>query len=166
MILIALGANLDSRLGPPDVTLEATKACLESQKIEIKKSSSIWLTEPVPTSDQPWYRNAVISVQTVHNAQDLLRILKATEKDFGRTSTQKNAARILDLDILAYNKQIIDTPSLSLPHPRLYERGFVLYPLCEIAPGWVHPVLNKTALELKENLPGAQRVKLMQKVAV
>lgn len=153
MILIALGANLPSRCGRPEDTLGAAKAELERRRVVILSSSGIIITDPVPVSNQPKYRNAVISVATDLPPRELFAVLKAIEADFGRADAARNAARVLDLDLIAYKGQIIAEADLMIPHPRMQERTFVLEPLCEIAPGWMHPVLKRTALELFYNLP-------------
>ena len=162
MILIALGANLPGTFGTPEDTLEAAKTALKVRGITILKSSSIWLTEPVPVSDQPMYRNAVISIETNLSLIALFKMLKRIERDFGRTNGERNAPRVLDLDILAYGKTIHIAPALNVPHPRMHQRAFVLYPLREIAPDWVHPVLKKTAAELLPNIPPGQVAKQLQ----
>jgi 2-amino-4-hydroxy-6-hydroxymethyldihydropteridine diphosphokinase len=105
-------------------------------------------------SDQPKYRNAIISVSASVEARELLGVLKSIEVDFGRISAVKNAARILDLDLIAYEQEIIDEPDLAVPHPRMHLREFVLAPLCEIEPQWVHPVLGRTACDLFHSLTG------------
>lgn len=107
------------------------------------RASSIWLTEPVPASDDPWYRNAVIEVDVSMAPQDLMKQLKNIENDFGRRRDVRNAPRVLDLDILDYNGEIMTGHDPSLPHPRMHERGFVLFPLNEICPEWIHPVFQK-----------------------
>lgn len=153
VMLIALGANLPSRYGRPEDTLEAAKAELARRRASILKSSDVILTDPVPAADQPKYRNAVISVATDLPPRELFRLLKAIEADFGRTDSMRNAARVLDLDLIAYGERVINEADLVVPHPRMHLRAFVLEPLCEIAPSWMHPVLKKTALELFHSLP-------------
>ena len=119
-------------------------------------ASQAWLTAPVPASDQNWYRNAVIAVETDLPPKVLLALLLDIEQDFGRVRGAKNEARVLDLDLIGYNGQVLDEGDLTLPHPRLHERSFVLYPLREIAPGWMHPVLNLSVDIMIEKLPGDQ----------
>lgn len=157
MILIALGANLPSRYGKPEETLEAAKHALEAAGIMIRRSSRTWVSAPVPASDQPWYRNAVISVETHLGPKALLQCLLEIEQSFGRVrskkASEKNASRVLDLDLIAYFDTISDTPQVQIPHPRMQERAFVLLPLQEIAPRWTHPVLDKTVDDLVANLP-------------
>lgn len=153
MIFIALGANLPLANGQsPEMTLEAAKAALEARGVKIIKSSRTWLTAPVPVSDQPWYRNAVIEVETHLPALDLLSALHEIEMEFGRIRSVQNAARILDLDLLAYHDQAIVTAHVAIPHPRMHERGFVLHPLYEISPQWIHPILKKSVVEMMADM--------------
>ena len=145
MILIGIGGNLESaQFGPPCDTLTAALAALEEKRIRLLARSGWYRTEPVPRSDQPWFVNAVVSLATELGAKDLLNELQATERQFGRVRGEPNAPRILDLDILDYQGEVMDTTSLVLPHPRLHERRFVLIPIAEIAPDWRHPILELT----------------------
>ncbi|MCB1651442.1 MAG: 2-amino-4-hydroxy-6-hydroxymethyldihydropteridine diphosphokinase [Alphaproteobacteria bacterium] len=164
MILIALGANLPSRYGPPEDTLKAAIAEMRARSLKLLKSSSIWLTAPVPASDQPWYRNAVIVVDTQERPAALMALLQGIEKDFGRVRSagNQNAPRLLDLDILAFHDEILEQEGLKVPHPRLHERAFVLYPLQEVAPDWCHPVLKHSVSDLIAVLPADQKIEKLQ----
>lgn len=152
MILIALGANLPSRFGKPEDTLEAAKAELARRGIRVVKSSRSFITDPVPPSDQPLFRNGVVDVATDLPPLELFHELKAIEADFGREKGEINAARVLDLDLLAYGTLITTAPKLVVPHPRMHERAFVLGPLMDIAPEWEHPVLKQTTARLFHSL--------------
>lgn len=152
MILLGLGANLPSRFGKPDQTIYAAYRAIEQGGINIEHSSRIWLTQPVPVSDQPWFYNTVIQVKTVLSPTALHHYIKSIEEDFGRIRTERNAARLLDIDLLAYDGAIIETSDLAVPHPRMHQRNFVLSPLLDIAPDWRHPVLGMTAKELSAAL--------------
>ncbi len=158
MILIALGANLSSRFGTPEQTISAARDALEGRGIGVLRMSSIWLSAPVPVSDQPWYRNAVLLVETDLEPLALLRALKALEVEFGRMSDERNAPRVLDLDIIAYNDELLEAEALTVPHPRAHERAFVLYPLQEIAPDWRHPMLQSDVAALIAALPEGQEI--------
>lgn len=162
MVLIGLGANLSSKIGGPRATLEAALTRMSQLGVIIEQQSSWYRTSPVPASDQPDFVNAVASVRTELPPEDLLKTLRAIEIEFGRVRQEKWEARAIDLDLLAYDDlQILETPqtgeqTLQIPHPRLQERRFVLQPLAEIAPLWVHPTLGKTARELLAELGGEE----------
>jgi 2-amino-4-hydroxy-6-hydroxymethyldihydropteridine diphosphokinase len=115
----------------------------------------------VPPSDQPWYVNAVAAVETALAPTALLDAMLALEQRFGRRRGALNAARTLDLDLLDYDGRQCGTVQLTLPHPRLHERRFVLAPLAEIAPEWRHPMLGSTAAALLAALPPDQPVRAL-----
>ena len=159
MILIGIGGNLVSPLfGPPLDTLAAALVALETEGVLVATRSAWYRTEPVPPSDQPWFLNAVASLATDLSAQDLLAVLQAVEVQFGRVRGERNAARVLDLDLLDYRGQTSEIASLVLPHPRLHQRRFVLLPLAEIAPDWRHPLSGLTAEQLLSRLSAKQQV--------
>ena len=159
MILIGIGGNQEStRFGPPRETLSAALAAVREEGVKTLTRSGWYLTEPVPRSDQPWFVNAVVSLATELGAEDLLLVLQATERQFGRVRGEPNASRTLDLDILDYRGEVMDTTSLVLPHPRLHERRFVLMPIAEIAPEWRHPILGLTAAQLLARLSSEQQI--------
>ena len=138
MILIALGANLPSRIGAPRETCIAALGALEQKGVRVGSVSRWYESAPVPLSDQPSYVNGVASVDTDLNPAGLLSILLDIEKEFGRERSEQNAARTLDLDLLAYHESKRETAPV-LPHPQLQDRAFVLLPLMDVAPGWKHP---------------------------
>jgi 2-amino-4-hydroxy-6-hydroxymethyldihydropteridine diphosphokinase len=159
LILIGIGGNLASpRYGTPLDTLTAALTALEAERIQVATRSAWYRTEPVPRSDQPWFVNAVASLTTHLSARDLLAMLQAVERQFGRLRSERNAARVLDLDLLDYQGQVTETPSLLLPHPRLHQRRFVLQPLAEIAPDWRHPLSGLTAEQLLSRLVAKQPI--------
>jgi len=159
MILIGIGGNLESaRFGPPRDTLSAALAALTAERIRILTRSGWYRTEPVPQSDQPWFVNAVVSLATELSAKDLLTVLQTTERHFGRIRGEPNGPRILDLDILDYQGEVMNATSLVLPHPRLHERRFVLMPIAEIAPDWRHPIFGLTAAQLLARLSSEQQI--------
>ncbi len=167
MILIGLGANLPSKLGPPRVTLEAALDRLDEAGVKTLMRSHWYRTSPVPPSGQPDFVNGVVATETTLAPADLLTLLHQTEAALGRTRRERWEARILDLDLLAYHERCIlerlqgSGQSIQIPHPRLHERRFVLVPLTEIAPDWVHPALGKTARELLDGLESAEQVETL-----
>lgn len=152
MIIIAYGANLNSSLGCPETTYAALPALLAGQGVKVIKASSLYATAPVPVSDQPEYKNAAMLVETSLAPRALLGALMAVEKELGRVRFIPNEARGIDLDIIAYHDVISDEKPCMIPHPRMHQRRFVLEPLLEIAPEWVHPILNKSAESLLTTL--------------
>ena len=157
MILIGIGSNLPSIAGSPIETCTKALVHLSSLGMQIIARSPWYETAPVPVSDQPWFANGVAEVGTNLDPLALLGILQAIEAEFGRVRGEKDAARTLDLDLLTYNGVISDDPRLILPHPRIQERAFVLFPLRDLAPGWRHPILGLTATEMADRLqPGQQ----------
>jgi 2-amino-4-hydroxy-6-hydroxymethyldihydropteridine diphosphokinase len=159
VILVGLGGNLDSpRFGSPRDTLTAALSAMEAQRVRIVRRSGWYRSEPVPRSDQPWFVNAVASVCTTVGALELLALMQALERRFGRIRSRLNAARVLDLDLLDFRREVWQTASLVLPHPRLHQRRFVLAPLAEIAPEWRHPLSGLTPEQLLSQLSGEQPI--------
>jgi 2-amino-4-hydroxy-6-hydroxymethyldihydropteridine diphosphokinase len=162
LILIGLGGNLASpRWGAPRETLAAAVAALDGEAVAVVARSRWYRSAPVPPSAQPWFVNAVVSVATAMPADELLVRLQAIETRFGRVRGERNAARVLDLDLLDYRGERIGSPDLTLPHPRLHQRRFVLEPLAEIAPQWRHPSLDLTARQLLARLEAGQPIEPM-----
>lgn len=159
MILISIGSNLPAAPAEtPLQTVVAALSALPASKIGIVARSGWYLSEPVPVSDQPWFINGVAMVCSGLSPLALLEGLLAVEAAFGRVRGVPNAPRTLDLDLLAYESRVCDTPRLTLPHPRLHDRRFVLEPLCEIAPDWRHPRTGLTAAQLRAGLSPGQPV--------
>jgi 2-amino-4-hydroxy-6-hydroxymethyldihydropteridine diphosphokinase len=159
VIFIALGSNLfsDAYGSPEDICVAAIEA-LEQRGISITARSRWFRTAPVPVSDQPWFVNGVIAVETLLPPEELLGLLHEVEAEFGRTRKIRNEARILDLDLIAYHDQVTTGPEGPiLPHPRAHERAFVLLPLADIDPDWRHPVTGAAVADLIAALPGDQR---------
>ena len=157
MILIGLGANLESKYGTPEQALRQCKILLNTHNTEVSSFSSIWKSAPVPISDQPWYYNAACQLKTQLQPLELYQMLAEIEQNTGRLREKRNEARVLDLDILAYN-DVIMAGNFILPHPRMHQRAFVLYPLQEIAPNWIHPVTNQNIPDMMKMLPAGQEI--------
>jgi len=161
VIIVGIGSNLAATpFASPQETAAAALAQLPRIGVRLVRQSRWYESEPVPPSDQPWYANAVAIVATVLPPAALLAQLLALENRFGRRRSTRNAARTVDLDLLDYDGGQCAEPHLILPHPRLHERRFVLAPLAEIAPGWRHPQLGLTAVELLARLPPGQPLRL------
>lgn len=153
MILIGLGANLPSDAGPPADTLKRALGELERHGVEIRRVSFFYKTPAWPDPADPAFVNAVAAVQTRLQPVELLMLLHGVETALGRLRSAPNAPRTLDLDLLDYDGQALDTPRLVLPHPRVAARSFVLVPLRDVAPDWRHPVTGQGVEELLAALP-------------
>jgi len=161
MILVGLGSNLTTeQFSSSEKLLERAINSLENIGIKIVGRSAWYRSAPVPVSDQPWFVNGVVSISTELAPADLLQALHAVEHEYGRIRVQRNESRTLDLDLLAYDDQVLEEPGgLVVPHPRIAERAFVLLPLADLAPQWRHPVTGRTASEMLADLPPGQVVK-------
>jgi 2-amino-4-hydroxy-6-hydroxymethyldihydropteridine diphosphokinase len=151
---IALGSNLTSRFGDPAATIG--EAIVRIGVLgQVRAVSSLYQTAPVGFIDQPDFLNAALLLETTLAPLDLMRALLAIEQAMGRNRTHAPAKgpRIIDLDLLLVDDLVVATPELSLPHPAMTERRFVLEPLAEIAPGMLHPMARCTIAELLARMP-------------
>mgnify|MGYP001224502905 CR=1 FL=1 len=147
MILIALGANLPSKVGMPRNTCLAALEDIQHHNITVLDVSHWYESAPVPISDQPMFVNAVVSVDTSIPPSSLLSILLSIEDKFDRKRSKKNAPRTLDLDLIAYHDRVELGPP-ELPHPRLQDRAFVLKPVRDVAPNWKHPLTGQSVSDM------------------
>jgi len=145
---IGIGSNIGNREGN---CLKAL-GLLSARGIIIKKRSSFYETGPWGVRDQPKFINMTLEAETTLEPLKLLESLKSVEEEIGREETYHWGPRVIDLDILFYDDLILDMPDLTIPHPLMHEREFVLRPLAEIAPDKIHPVLKKTVKELLSEL--------------
>jgi 2-amino-4-hydroxy-6-hydroxymethyldihydropteridine diphosphokinase len=143
IVYLALGSNMGNRLA----NLKAAINNMTPQ-MTVKKKSSVYETPPWGFKEQDAFLNQVIKVKTSLAPEPLLRHLKRLEAALGRVPNFQNGPRLIDIDILFFDGMIIDTPPLVVPHPRLHERAFVLAPLAEIAPEFIHPILQTSVESL------------------
>lgn len=148
VIVIGLGANLARNQSSILDGLNRAKVRLEISGLKIVNQSSWWSSAAWPNPDDPEYLNGVVLVEPGPGPQEIMQLLQGVENEFGRQRGAANAARTLDLDLIAHGRTVLNSPALILPHPRAAERLFVMGPLAEIAPAWRHPVLNRTAADL------------------
>lgn len=135
---------LGSNLGDSGLQLSHARRKIEERIGMIKKHSSLYKTAAWGYKDQPDFLNQIIIAETKLPPQETLQTILKAEEDLGRVRTIKNAARIIDIDILFFNREIINTKNLTVPHPEIPNRRFVLEPLAELSPDFIHPVLQKT----------------------
>jgi 2-amino-4-hydroxy-6-hydroxymethyldihydropteridine diphosphokinase len=147
IIFLSLGSNMGNRLAK----LKAAVLNLSPQ-ISVKKKSSVYETPPWGFVEQDAFLNQVIKAETYLEPEALLRHLKRLETALGRVPNFQNGPRLIDVDILFFDDVVIDTPLLVVPHPRLHERAFVLVPLAEIEPDFVHPTLQKPIWNLRDEV--------------
>ena len=151
-VYLSLGSNLGDRQQNLDRALE-----LLSDRLRVEKFSSIYETDPLGDDDQPRFLNMSCQARTRLAPKELLALAKGIESKMGRIG-KSGAPRFIDIDILLYGQQVIDTPELVIPHLKMTERAFVLVPLAEIASDMVHPTSGKTVKELLKNITEKQGV--------
>jgi 2-amino-4-hydroxy-6-hydroxymethyldihydropteridine diphosphokinase len=154
---LSLGSNLGDREGH----LRDAISRLGSEG-RVTAVSSFYETEPVEVTAQPWFLNCAIALETPKTPEVLMTSILRIEQGMGRKREQKKGPRTIDIDILLFGHAVIATPGLTVPHPAMQERRFVLEPLAEIRPEALHPQFNKTVLELLQALPPGQEVRRKQ----
>ncbi len=153
IVYLSLGSNLGDR----KANLRNAIAQL-GELGKVQAVSSFYETEPVGLVPQPWFLNCAVKLDTEKMPRQLISAVLGLEQGMGRQRKQKNGPRIIDIDILLFGTSVIETAGLTVPHPRLHERRFVLEPLAEIAPVVRHPVLKRTIRELRDALTPGQTV--------
>lgn len=154
-IYLSLGSNVGNR----EENLRAAINALPPAGVRVKQISSVYETEPMDYLDQGWFLNCVVGAETGLEARALLQALRAIETQMGSKKEFAKGPRKIDLDILLYGEEIIDTPELQVPHPRMHLRRFVLVPLAEIAPDLEHPSWSGTARDLLVQTPDKSQVR-------
>jgi 2-amino-4-hydroxy-6-hydroxymethyldihydropteridine diphosphokinase len=154
IVYLSLGSNLGDRAANLQTAVDRLASLGEVIAV-----SSFYETEPVELTAQPWFLNCAVKLDTEKMPRQLIAGILAIEQGMGRQRKQTKGPRIIDIDILLFGSSIIEIPSLTVPHPSMHERRFVLEPLAEIAPDVRHPVFRRTVKELRDALPPGQTVK-------
>lgn len=153
-VYLSLGSNIGDRVA----NLHSAVQKLSSLGT-VAAASSLYETEPVEFTNQPWFLNCALALDTDVTADQLLQAVLEIEQTMGRRRVEPKGPRTIDIDILLFGDARVDSATLTIPHPAMQERRFVLEPLAEIAPDARHPVLNKTVQELRDSLPPGQIVR-------
>ena len=157
LVYLSLGSNL----GDPAANLNAAIAGLRALG-DVAAVSSFYETEPIELAAQPWFLNCAVKLDTEKMPKQLMSGILDLEQEMGRRRQQKKGPRIIDIDILLFGNSIIETKGLTIPHPAMHQRRFVLEPLAEIAPEVRHPIFKRTVRELRDALPPGQAVRRIQ----
>jgi 2-amino-4-hydroxy-6-hydroxymethyldihydropteridine diphosphokinase len=148
-VYIGVGSNMG---GPLKNCRKAIELINQIDGCRVAEISRFFRTEPVGATSQDWYVNGVIHIETTLGPHELLRSLLSIESGMGRVRQQKWEARVIDLDILLYGNEVIEGRDLTIPHPLMHQRRFVLMPMGQLNPGLIHPVLGKSMAELMDDL--------------
>ncbi len=157
IVYLSLGSNLGDR----ETHLRDAIARMQAEG-RVVSISQFYETEPVEFADQAWFLNCVVALESTRTPEHMMAAILNIEREMGRQRIQKKGPRIIDIDILLFSDRIIDTKELTVPHPAMHHRRFVLEPLAEIAPEATHPRLKKTIRELLGALPAGQTVRLFR----
>lgn len=158
-IYVLIGGNIGERLK----TMAKAKDLLQDNIGAIVQTSSIYETAAWGIVDQPDFLNQVLVIETIYNAKECMKKILSIENEMGRVRTIKNAARIIDIDILFFNNEIIHQDNLVIPHPEIQNRRFTLLPLTEISPLLMHPVFNQSMQTLLSTCKDELEVKLLNR---
>lgn len=154
IVYLSLGSNLGDRAENLRTAIEKL-----AELGSVTAISSFYETEPVELTAQPWFLNCAVKLDTEKMPRQLIAGILSLEQSMGRQRKQKKGPRTIDIDILFFGHSVIEIPSLTVPHPKLHERRFVLEPLAEIAPELRHPIFKRTIRELRDALSGGQTVR-------
>ena len=157
IVYLALGSNVGDRES------QLHEALVKLATVgRVVAESSFYETEPVEFTQQPWFLNCALALETSKKPREVMAAILHIEEEMGRQRVQKKGPRAIDIDILLFDNAILDSKELTIPHPAMHQRRFVLEPLAEIAPEVIHPVLKKTIRELRDGLPAGQAVKKLE----
>lgn len=157
LVYLSLGSNVGDR----EAQLRDARARLATVG-RVVAVSSVYETEPVEFTEQPWFLNCALALETSKTPRQLMGAILRIEEEMGRRRVQKKGPRSVDIDILLFDDTVTDSAELTIPHPAMHRRRFVLEPLAEIAPEVLHPVLKKTIRELRDVLPPGQVVRKLE----
>jgi 2-amino-4-hydroxy-6-hydroxymethyldihydropteridine diphosphokinase len=157
LVFLSLGSNVGDR----EANLRDAQKRLGAVG-RVTAVSSFYETEPVEFTQQPWFLNCAVALETPQTPQQLMTSILNIEEAMGRRRVQKKGPRTIDIDILLFGDAVLDSPQVTIPHPAMHERRFVLEPLAEIAPEVRHGVFDKTILELRAALPFGQRLRKLK----
>ena len=157
LVYLSLGSNVGDR----ETQLRDAQPRLGAAG-RVAAVSSFYETEPVEFTQQPWFLNCALALETGKTPQQLMTEILRIEEEMGRRRLEKKGPRLIDIDILLFDQVVIDSTNLTIPHPAMHLRRFVLEPLVEIAPQVLHPVLKKTIRELRDALPPGQAVRKLK----
>ena len=160
MIHLNIGSNLASKHGSKSDNISLAVNLLINSRVKINKISNFYETPSYPNQNFPKFYNIGLTINYEDDYFDLLKKIKFIEKKLGRTRTKKNNPRIIDIDIIDFKGQIIETSEIILPHPKSHLRNFVLYPIFQIDPNWSHPILRKNAQFLINSLSQKSRIEI------
>ena len=160
MIHLNIGSNLNSKHGSRFNNINIAINLLIESKIKINKISNFYETPSYPNQSFPNFLNVGLIANYKNNYFDLFKKIKLIEKKLGRIKTKKNDPRIIDIDIIDFKNEIKNTKELILPHPKCHLRNFVLFPIQQIDPNWVHPILKKNTQYLIKNLSQKSRIEI------
>ena len=148
MKILALGSNLSYKKNSPKQNIELAYEILKDHNIKVLKKSNLYQTEAYPNKSDPLFCNSAISIETNLGPNELPKNILQVEKKFGRERNKKNSPRTLDIDIISYDKLILEEKNLKIPHPHLHKRPFVFLPVNDLDDSWMHPVYLKTIKEI------------------
>ncbi len=160
MIHLNIGSNLVSKYGSRFNNISIAINLLIESKIQIKKISNFYETPSYPNENFPKFLNIGLIANYENDYFDLFKRIKLIEKKLGRIKTKKNEPRVIDIDLIDFKSVIKDTKELTLPHPKCHLRNFVLFPILQIDPNWIHPILKKNAQYLINNLSQKFRIEI------